>query len=475
MELFEILPERFFTLLIGKYRTVYAEAVLELYEQYKNSRIGIDYEIMRDLFQELLEVKAEAGISFEIDEEASEESFGLTNYRKQANALLRKLQDLEWIDIETRDNFKQYIVLPHYTIRMLGTMQELCSVRSVELQGYALNTYNLLSSDEMEKQPSLAITQAERVTAQLLEELRILINNMKHQMEEVISKQSLQEVLDHHFDTYMKDIVDRSYHRLKTSDHVARYRSRIIETVQKWLLDQNLLDLAVEDALKSEMFGTREETEQRMRQALQSIEEVYEGLDDIYEQIDIRHHQYLKSSYDRARYLTQHNQGIGHQIALILENRGRADADWDAFMQEAFHLQKTEALAETSLLTPRKKRAMHEPEQHTIIPISEELKNEIRHQSIKKLENAISKEKVDKYVLERLGNRNEMGMRDLAPTTIEEYVYLPYVYLYGYEKKSAYSLIREKEQHVLIIGDYRFVDRKVVRNTREGNLNVSEY
>jgi hypothetical protein len=69
MKLFDVLPERFFSLFSGRNREIYAEAILELYEQYKYNRIGIDYDIMRDLLQELIEVKEESGVQFELEED----------------------------------------------------------------------------------------------------------------------------------------------------------------------------------------------------------------------------------------------------------------------------------------------------------------------------------------------------------------------------------------------------------------------
>ena len=48
MELFDVLPERFFGLLAGKCRRIYAEAGLCLYEQYRLAQFGIEQEILRD-------------------------------------------------------------------------------------------------------------------------------------------------------------------------------------------------------------------------------------------------------------------------------------------------------------------------------------------------------------------------------------------------------------------------------------------
>lgn len=465
MKLFDVLPDRFFSLFTGSNKEIYAEAILVLYEQYKFNRIGIDYEIMRDLLQELIEVKEESGVSFELDEDSNIDSDELDNmYRIKANGLLRKLIHLKWIDVETRNNFKQFIILPHYSIRMLSVLHDLCEVRSIEYQSLALTTYQLLNDDGMKQQPSLAIMQAERITEQLLEELRLLINNMKNHMEQVISKQSLEEVLDHHFDVYMKKIVDKSYHRLKTSDHVAKYRNKILETVQKWSLNQDLLNIAIEDAVKSEQCQNEEEAEKQLKQSLQFIEQTYDSLDELYEQIDMRHHQYIKSSYDRARYLTQHNQGLDQQIATVLESYEKTEEYWDEFLSNLFRLHRVNHLSEKSLHTPRKKKEPHQAQPHIVVPIPEEIKKKLREHNIKRLENAITKQKVHAFVLERLGDRKEMGMHELAPKTMEEYIYLPYVYLYGYDSNSEYRLVRKKDQRILHIGEYRFDDREVIRN-----------
>ncbi len=235
MKLFDILPERLFQLFTGKNRQVYAEALLLLYEQCQLNRFGIEYDVMRDFFQELIEAQEELGYSFEIEDEQDEVENDL--FRARANVILRRLRALGWLDVETRDNFKQYIVLPHYSSRILQVLKELCEERTVEFQRFAFVTYQLLTSDEAKRRPAFAIIEAEKMTEQLIGELTILANNMKHHAEQVAAKTSLQEVLDHHFDEYKTKIVDRSYHRLKTSDHVSRYRHQILDRVQTWLLD----------------------------------------------------------------------------------------------------------------------------------------------------------------------------------------------------------------------------------------------
>ncbi|KEO80889.1 Wadjet anti-phage system protein JetA family protein [Tumebacillus flagellatus] len=120
-------------------------------------------------------------------------------YRAKANALLRRLKESKWIDIEDRDQYRQFVVLPHYSSRILSVLQELCEGRSIEYQRYAFSTYQLLTGEEAKQNPCFAVQEAEKMTRSFLEELQILVNNMKKHMEQLTSMSTIEEVLDYHF------------------------------------------------------------------------------------------------------------------------------------------------------------------------------------------------------------------------------------------------------------------------------------
>ena len=85
MELFDVLPERFFGLLAGKCRRIYAEAGLCLYEQYRLAQFGIEQEILHDRFQELIESWAEVGVAYEDEDFSGKEPGGAEDSRAKAN------------------------------------------------------------------------------------------------------------------------------------------------------------------------------------------------------------------------------------------------------------------------------------------------------------------------------------------------------------------------------------------------------
>ncbi|HEX7056266.1 MAG TPA: Wadjet anti-phage system protein JetA family protein [Bacilli bacterium] len=473
MNLFEVIPEGLFQLLTGANRKLYAEALLLLYEHSQRERFGIRYEVMRDLLQELLETQSDAGMpmALEEDEPAAAEEAGqvtLEDYaRVQANAMLRRLERLKWIDVETRSQFEAYIVLPHYASRLIGVFQELCEARTVEYQRFAFVTYQLLTGEEAKLRPCFAVMEAAQVTKQFRQELIALYNNMKHHMESVVQKTSIREVLDHHFETYKSQIVDKSYHRLKTSDHVARYRFQILRTVQQWLLDRELLQEAAMDGVKSELYGTAEEAEHAVREALFFIEETYVGLEEIFYQIDVRHNQYLRASYDRARYLSQQFAGLDRRLARLIEQLGKETQESEFAL---FTLCQVRGWSEQSLYAPRRRKAAHQPEKHVTIPIPEHVMEELRQRNIEKMRKAITRKKVDHYVLSRMGDRKRMEIAELAPRNAEEFIMLGYVYLYGSDGGSRFRLDRSAGRPVVRIGGYRFHNHDIVRAQQGGRM-----
>ncbi|MFC5404312.1 Wadjet anti-phage system protein JetA family protein [Cohnella soli] len=481
MKLFDILPDYFFQLLTGSNKRLYAEAVLSIYELSKDQRFGIRLDVLRDLLQEIVESYQALGEELVTDDEneglgespaveqATERQFTLEEAaRMQANSMLRRLQTLGWIDVEVREHFQQYVVLPHYSSRMLALFQELCEARTVEYQRFAFVTFQLLTGEEARRRPGFAVREAERMSEQLQQELVTLYNNMKHHMEEVVRQTSIQDVLDHHFDVYKSQIIDVSYHRLKTSDHVSRYRFQILQTVQEWILNADWLAEAAEDALKNDQYASLSESEQGVRRSLYTIEAIYGTLDEIFYQIDLRHNQYLRSSYDRARYLSQHHQGLDRQLADALERlsqiRKRLPEEVEADLwPELFALRQSSLLDESSLYTPRRKRAPHQPEKHVTVPVPEELKEELRQANLARMRKAITRKKVDAYVQERLYGRSEMELAELVPGNVEEFLMLTYVYLYGQDGSSAFRVERSGERTILHIGGYRFHNHRIVR------------
>ena len=474
MNLFEILPPHFFRLLTGKYKGIYAEAILLLYEQTQSLRFGIRVNEVRDLFQELVETYLEDGqwISIEEDDDYSPQNISTSVQieevsRNQANALLRKLQEFGWIQVETRDQFEEYIVLPHFTSRIAQLFTELCSQRAVEYQRFAFETYATLSGEGAKIQPSLAIASAYESTRHFEKELITLYQNMKHHMDQIVEQTTIEDILSFHFNVYHEQILDRSYHRLKTSDHVSRYRFQILDKVRSWLLDEYLMEETIIDAVKSGQYSSREEAERTMRSFLADIEKIYMSLDDIFTQIDLRHNQFLRSSYDRARYLSQKNQGFDSRLAGLLNEIGQSFKTLPeiAFQENfTFELIQFTPLHEKSFYTPRKKRELLTPTKQITYEIPLEWKEKAKEAYLIKFKSSINRRKVEEFVARQIGSRPTMEIHELNLESVEDYLYLAHLFLYGHDKGSAYRLMNKNNRVIIQIGDYRLNDYTIVNN-----------
>ncbi|PDO09621.1 MAG: hypothetical protein BLM47_11600 [Candidatus Reconcilbacillus cellulovorans] len=473
MNLFDIVPETLFQLLAGPNRRLYAEALLLLYEHARRERFGVPLPLMRDVFQELIESYRERGVEFAAEEEdaaGTEDTADEDKSRAQANALIRRLVALKWIDVEVRDRYESFIVLPRYSSRLLALFAELCEDRAVEYQRFAFAAYQMLHGKEAAERPYAAVREALDVSRRLEHELVVLYNNIKNHMEQVIAKQSLEDVLHHHFVEYQSNIVDRSYHRLKTSDHVARYRGAILDCVRAWLTDARFLAAAAEDGVRGEWHATREEAEAAVREALLELEAIYTGLDELYRQIDWRHNQYLRASYERARYLggTRH-LGMERKIAGLLERIGRlGDRLPDGAVGDAadVRLSLIRPLSDASLYAPRRRRPPHEPPPHVVEPVPEAWREAVLAAGRERAAKAVTREKVERFVLERMGDREAIDMVELAPADEEEFLLFSFVYLYGYDRGSAFRIERA-EGRLAQFGPYRFHNHRLVRSDRK--------
>ncbi len=450
MELFDVLPEHFFGLLAGKCRRIYAEAGLCLYEQYRLAQFGIEQEILRDKFQELIESWAEAGVAYE-DESFSEKD-AADESRAKANHMIRRMKEFGWLDYEQRENFKIFILLPHYSSRLWGLFANLCEGRAVEYQRFAFTTYQVLSGEAAKVQPSMAVLEAERLAEEFVEELRILLNNIKNKMEQVSAQTSLQDVLSHHFVEYRADIVDRSYHRLKTSDHVSRYRIGILREVQEIQQNKERMRALCDDAVRRQLADSVEAAEYRMNASLQTIEEIYRGLDDMFAQIDRRHNQYVRASYERALYLQQAGSARTESMiagVLLAIAEAREEGSEVGGLSRLFRLQAMDMLLPSSRYVPRKKRILEPAVTTPVRSVDEELRQRVRRESAERVARGISRQKIEAWILDVLGQRGSMEIEELLTILREveepDLLQLLYVYLYGHDELARYQLGRHKE------------------------------
>ncbi len=174
-------------------------------------------------------------------------------------------------------------------------------------------------AEEAGKQGHIALEKAYEQTEQLISGLKSLNHNIKRYIEIVLKEKKPQEILKIHFEDYKQEILDRSYHRLKTSDNVSKYRPRIIRRISEWYEnDLWVAEIAAADVRRGR-FKSIDEAKQDAYRRLDFIRQSYLNMDGLLEEIDRRNAQYANSSFMQIRYILNSSRDTEGQLLEILK------------------------------------------------------------------------------------------------------------------------------------------------------------
>ena len=217
LKIFDIVPEGFFTPLSSGNKKVYLSIISLIYKLVQN---GLSYGIDREILVEEVEDYLNG-----VNEEFDNEEIGIvdneivTNNRDRANIFIRKLTNYGWIYPETTSDYRQIINFHDYSIVIIEALVKIVNNESTEYQGNIIGIYSLLYSKE-KINSGLIIKQVFNITKDIMSGLKKLNANIKKYIDRLTKQKTPQEIFEELFGSYAKDIIDKSYHRLKTSENV---------------------------------------------------------------------------------------------------------------------------------------------------------------------------------------------------------------------------------------------------------------
>ena len=268
--LFEILPADFYKPLTSKYRRMYADAILLIFNTFKSE---ISYGVNRDIIVRTLMDY------FELDDD--EISFDDENYvsdaRDKANGVIAQLKAAGWLEYEQTDDHQLNVVMFEYAIPIIESMNRVIKEEETEYQGLISQIHSTLQNDELLSKPyELIIVGVEESTERLVSELKRLSVSIKRYMEKQTNEMDANEVLEHFF-KYHQDIGSKAYLRMKTAENIAYFRSSIID-----------------------------------------IKSAFYKIDDIIDEIDSKHTKYMKNAVRRAQFLLSTGNNLEGKLSRIL-------------------------------------------------------------------------------------------------------------------------------------------------------------
>ena len=463
LRLFDVIPDRFFSILSSKNKEIYSDCLFILFNQYRgNTSFGIDREIVVQIFIDYFEGLEEVGIF-------QEEDANLSTVREEANFIIRKLEECGWIDMETTNSYKQIINLTDYSVSMLETLEKIVKSENLEYQGYVYTIYSILFGSE-NTQYNVMIDQVYENTMKLINGLKTLNSNIKKYIDRITQQKTSEEIMKLHFEGYAQEIVDKAYHRLKTSDNVSKFRPRILERLDEIKRDKEYLELASQQDVDMERVKTLEESKEKIMGQLNDIIYVFENMDDTIHEIDRKNTQYIRASLTRVKYLLNSSKDIEGQINEILkyiikktkiEDIDLKDGGLDE-VNKMFEVFPQSFIDNKSIYVSNEGKKSFEPQKIDKDKfLSKEERQKLIQEIQEKKKTRLSRGNIDKYVLELLGDRRVLNASLLPTENKKDFIKIIYILVYSKSRLVHYQVKRLDKP--VIVNGFIFNDFEIWR------------
>jgi hypothetical protein len=452
---FDVLPGNLFNLLgsqAGELQVHYIAILLRVYEMSEFNRFGLTREmVIAEIIDYLTGdgaegVDAVADAARETAQEATDENTSSdSDVQDYAGWVLRRLVEAGWLEREQQVDYTEFIILPDYAFTLLEAFRTIREQKPREYTGKLYAAHQLLTNESDDFSPALALTQAYENVRQVVRGLNELNQNIRRYTDRVTREHPVAELLRLQYDDYAHAL-GPSYHALKTSDHISRYRRDIVTCLQEWQLDGDWLDRAADElATQSRLSPAQGASE--INHYLRFIVTQLESIDPLLDEIDRRHAQYLRTSLRQIRYQLVGADG-SFKDRLTLLARGLADLqtegadvlpeDMPAFQAAAVHQPDA-----NSLYTPPRRRVPFTPEPVVAAFLDSSDVQALRMATLEQLGLAITPAKVQRFVGQFFNGHKKLHIRDLPPEAFEEeegLSWLIYTIAYGNHSEVNYNI-----------------------------------
>ena len=451
---FDILPLNLFNLFSTQgyisLQRHYMEILLRIYTLAEFNRFGLAREVViAEIVDYLQTAGAEAEIAAEMvaEPEADPETGSITGQKSAqdyAAYLLRRMEITGWLEREQHADYSETITLPDYAFTLLEALRKIQEQKPHEFTGQLYTAHQLITAAETNKDfsPALAVTQAYENVRQMVRGLSELNQNIRRYVERATREKQIADLLHLQFDDYSQTL-GASYHALKTSDHVSRYRRDIIHQMQTWQMDaQWLADAANELALQSRLNPAQ--AEQTLASYLQFVTYQLEALDPLLDDIDQRHAQYLRTSLRQIRYQ------LGSADGSFKDRIGALSRQLSQLKEEGMEYLPAEAPGLRlhpidvpdlhSYYTPPQRRAPFTPDTIILPVLHPDDFAALRALTMKDVTQAFSPEKVNRKVLGFFNGHKRLHIGEIPAEIGGDLHWLTTIIAYAHHPEVTYGL-----------------------------------
>jgi hypothetical protein len=416
------LPDTLFSIFTSKYKELYASSLFVLLSCYRQE-IAIRKTDLASMLSDSLEEQL-----LHITDE--EEGLHGGTLSERAYAIIRRLISTGWLETEqSMDSFEEYLIVPDFAIRIIKTLQEISTERPKEYNSFVHNTYVSLKNADAERDEYTyeALLAAYRNTEELIDSLRSLLGNIRRYYQELQQQSEIRGLLSQHFDEYTNFVVEKVYHRIKTTDCVPRFRVSILHILKKWLGDYQLLEIIGGQMLQRGHETSLTEAQRKISSMLDDMIQAYENIGSILKEIDRKNSAYIKASVDRFQYLLNANEGVkGRLVDLLHKAADHADPEYAwTVLAEELPLHSVGHISQDSLYNEPRRRERHQPTPLNLETVALDSEIESEYAGLKeRMRHGLTRQRVVAFIEEAMASRGEVASTSLPLETDEKFLQL---------------------------------------------------
>jgi hypothetical protein len=437
-DLFTHLPIELFRPLASPGAAVYAGILLGLLAETQRHNEPLSRESALNLIAAILMDRPDSLVlTTDADAQPAEPADNLTADTKpgdvdgitaRSSAILRYLERCGWLMGEMQSDFSQQFILPDYAFRLLRVMAEIAANEPQPLAGLIFTIHSVLQETVRNGNADFGIPEAYRNTDHLVNGLKELYHNIGLHINQVLQRDAPGDILSQFFGAYQSEIVDRSYHQLRTTDHVSRYRPGVLDAIAQ-LNATERIEAAARRQYERREATSVEDAAVRLSEQLSRMRDEFERFDQQLQAIDARHNQFVHAAVRAIELqLAAHTTTSGQLDDILRQVLTNVDADAtaSALIQQALQLFRLELLDADSLAPPsRVGRPFAADEYEQALPDEAEVEA-ARDEVLKQLSRAIGPDRVQRYARDLLRGRREVRAQEITLSGPEDLPLLMY-------------------------------------------------
>ncbi len=315
MDVYKIIPQNFFSLLNCKNQSIYLQSVFAVFRVYEQGSIlGMDKSIAQQAIIDELE-----RMSDDVEIEGIDPS---TPIRDKANGILRRMEELEWIDIDINNDYVEILNFRDYAITMIQALKSVTDdpfygsdEQTSEFRGYIFTVYSLLQQDKGEY--AMVIDQVYRNTIAFVREIRKLDSRLKFYIKSIVDNAEIKDLINL-LVNYKVELVDQAYSRLKTSDNINKYKLEIIKKLEEYQQNPVIMDLIAREYLMMSNQNV-ELAKVRANKKIDDMIDIYNSLSFIIDEIDRKNKVYVNSTIAKIKFLLNDDENIIGKLNQLLK------------------------------------------------------------------------------------------------------------------------------------------------------------